>query len=118
MTNNQTPDPSNRRRSAREAPGAVVTVADALTGERMGQVGDLSAEGLMLITQYHIEPGALFQMEFKLADLGEQEHNFNVGALCLWCSAAQTHSTFWAGFEIMDISEQDAATLRDMVVHL
>jgi hypothetical protein len=118
MTNDHESAPDNRRRSARETPGAIVPVVDGLTGERMGQIGNLSAEGLMLIAQNHIEQGSLFQMEFTLTDLGEKEHTFNVGALCLWCSVANSRSTFWAGFEIMDISERDAATLRDIVVHL
>ena len=118
MTIDETADSINRRRSAREAPSAVVSVVDALTGERIGQIGNLSAEGMMLIAQNHIEEGALFQIEFTLSDQGGQQHSFNVGALCLWCTAAQSRDTYWAGFEIMDISEQDAKILRELVAQL
>ena len=116
MTNDQVDDPANQRRSDRKAPTNVVGVIDALTGDRIGQIGNLSAEGMMIISQHHIEPGAMFQMEFTLTDLNDQQHHFNVGSVCLWCSAAS--SRFWAGFEIMDVSEQDAKTLLDIVIHL
>lgn len=116
MTQDHEHDPENLRRSDRKSPNGIVAVIDALTGDRIGQIGNLSAEGMMLISPNHIEQGALFQMEFSLIDQEDQQHHFNVGALCLWCSAAS--SRFWAGFEIMDISEQDSETLRDIVVHL
>ena len=118
MTKDQTPDTTDQRRYDRKAPSSVVPVIDALTGERMGQIGNLSPEGLMLIAQNFIEQGALFQIEFTLTDRDQQEHTFDVGAFCLWCSAAKSRDTFWAGFEIMDISEQDASTLRGVVVQL
>jgi hypothetical protein len=91
---------------------------NAMTGEQMGHVGNLSAEGLMLIARMSVEPGLMFQICFSLPDPAGHEQAFNVGAICLWCSEASAPNTFWAGFEMMDMSDDEALTLRSIVTGL
>ena len=106
------------RRSDRKAPENVVPVVNTITGEQMGHIGNLSAEGLMLIARMAIEPGLMFQICFSLPDLAGHVQAFNVGAICLWCSEASAPSTYWAGFEMMDVSDDEALILRSIVTDL
>ena len=111
-------DVNEHRRSDRKAPENVVPVVNTLTGEQMGHIGNLSVEGMMLIARMAIEPGLMFQICFSLADVAGKEQAFNVGAICLWCSEASAPNTFWAGFEMMDMSDEEALALRSIVTGL
>ena len=118
MTNDLSSNEQDQRRSDRKALSEVVTVLDGVTGDRMGQIGNLSTEGLMLITRNDVETDSLFQLNFTLVGPDDQAHDFNIGAVCIWCSPASSTNSYWAGFVIMDISEQDGKFFRDTVLTL
>ena len=111
-------DPRDQRRSDRKSPEGIVPVMNGITDERIGHIGNISCEGLMLIARIEPEPGSLFQFSFTLPDPQGNPAQFDVGAVCLWCTKASTPNTFWAGFEIMDIADADAQLLRETVTNL
>lgn len=108
----------DQRRSDRKSLDSVVPVTNAITGEQLGHIGNISAEGMMLIARSDLEEGHMFQICFALPEPSGDERAFNVGAICLWCSEASSPNTYWAGFEIMDISDDEALTLRSIITEL
>ena len=100
----------DQRRYQRTTPDDVVRVHDSLTGEVLGQIGNLSANGMMLITDARIEEDRVLQVHFLLSN-ESLERTINVGVRSLWVQTANISSRFWVGLEIIDISDDDEAFL-------
>ena len=115
MTEDQS---AEQRRSDRKTLSSIVPVFDAMSGERIGHIGNVSAGGLMVICQIAVGEGHLYQLNFVLPEAEEPEQEFNVGAHCLWCSEAQSTGTFWAGFHIIDATDEEFESLEDIVLQL
>ncbi|MEM9533102.1 MAG: PilZ domain-containing protein [Pseudomonadota bacterium] len=110
---------TEQRASSRKSMSSIVPVFDAMTGERLGHIGNISSGGLMVICQKEVGDGHLYQLHFSVPQDDEDDAStFNVGAHCLWCSEAESTGTFWAGFEIIDISDDEASELEGMVLKI
>lgn len=102
---------TEHRRAQRKRADIVIQVTNAITGEIMGRIGNLSAEGLMLITSRPVRDDALYQFIFHLPNDHGPPHTVEVGAHEQWSEPASAPGQYWAGFRFIDISEADAAVL-------
>jgi hypothetical protein len=93
-----------KRQSTRKIANNTIQIHDLNTGRLLGQVVNLTSDGLMLISPQPIESNLVFQMELILQDQNHHQHNIRIGAESLWCSGANEPGYFWAGFQIIDIS--------------
>lgn len=99
------------RRSVRKRTREAILVTNAMTGNTLGRIGNLSVDGMMLITPAPIGEGCLYQVQIQLADEHGQPRRLEVGIQCLWSESARTERTYWAGCRIIDISPPDQAVL-------
>ena len=99
----------NRRSRRKQVPQAI-EVTNTLTGEVVGQVGNLSNDGMLLIANQPIPDDALFQFNFVLPG-SEPGRRIDVGVHEQWGEPAKTPGQYWAGFRIIDIGRQDRAQL-------
>ena len=111
-------DYKEMRQSDRKSPEEIVPVFNAITDERMGHIGNVSEGGMMLISRVPISDGHMYQIRFSLDDAGGTTHTFNVGMECLWVSEASSPDTYWAGFQIIDISDAEALALKGALADL
>jgi c-di-GMP-binding flagellar brake protein YcgR len=100
----------NRRVSIPEHP----KIYDAHNGEAIGELVNLSSDGLMAASSECISCGSVRQMRIPLIK-GEEQVNVLVGAESLWCEDANDSGIFWTGFQIIDISPEDQLTLDAIV---
>ncbi len=98
----------DQRRLERHIFDEVIPVYDAVTNEQIGQLANLSEQGLMLITRQKFDTEALFRVHFSLPDI---EQPFKLGVESLWVNDAMSRNMFWVGFEIIDIDQQQSAQL-------
>ena len=98
------------RRSRRRQTQQGIDVTNVLTGETIGQVGNLSADGMLLVANRSIADGALFQVAFDLPG-AEPPRRLAVGVYEQWNEAANTPGQFWTGFRIIDIAPDDRVAL-------
>ena len=77
----------------------------------MGRIGNLSVDGMMLITSHGVADGCLYQVQFQLRDEQQQAHRMEVGIQCLWSEAASTEHSYWIGCKIIDISDEQQQLL-------
>lgn len=103
------------RRSIRKRTGESILVTDAMTGRTIGRIGNLSVDGMMLISAQPIAEGSLYQLQFQLADAQRLPHRMEVGIQCLWSEAARTEHTHWAGCRIIDIAPIEQLVLAGWV---
>ncbi len=104
--------PQEKRRTERKQPAVRVLVFDVITGDEMGQLGNITPDGLMLITDQPVMDGSIFQLNFALSDPADQTtFDFSVGATSLWGMEAAS-GNYWSGFQIIDISDDQQESLN------
>lgn len=99
------------RRSVRKRTAEVIMAINAMTGETLGRIGNLSVDGMMLISSHSMREEQLFQVQFQLRDAQRVIHRFEVGIQCLWCDEARTEHTYWTGAKLIDISDAEQEVL-------
>ncbi len=103
---------ANKRRSERKSASGVIQVVNAITGETMGRIGNLSSSGLMLISQQALREDALYQLSFQLQHGDGRARTMEIGVHEQWSEQAAVPGQYWAGFRIIDLSPDDASALQ------
>jgi hypothetical protein len=108
----------NRREHPRHVPDFEVEVHDLNSGQRLGRLVDLSAEGFMLFSEVAIEVDSV--MQFRLLPALETPgiKAIELGAECLWSRPGGDNQHCWAGFQIIDISDAEADALQVLLDQL
>jgi hypothetical protein len=102
---------AHQRRHARKPVGHALMISNSMTAETLGRVGNLSADGMMLITSRPMHEGWYFQVGFALQVGKLPARRLDVGIQCLWTEAARTAGSHWTGCKIIDIGEEDQQML-------
>ncbi len=103
------------RRSVRKRARDAIMVINAMTGETLGRIGNLSVDGMMLITPQPLPEGRLYQLQFMLASAERHPRRLEIGIQCMWSDAARTDRTYWTGCRIIDIAPAERDILADWV---
>ena len=104
-----------RRRPRREL-STPVPVVDAMTGETVGHVGNLSESGMLLLANRALVDDALYQVRFRLPATGGEAHDFEVGAHVLWTDADATGTRAWTGLRFIAVPDAQARRLHAWIV--
>lgn len=107
-----TPNPQESRRAHRKPVNIAAEVIDAISGRRMGQLGNLSASGMLLIGSQAPRNEAIYQLRLPLPGLGEAATAIEVGVQEQWHEEAATPGQYWAGYRIIAIGDQESAQLQ------
>ncbi|HET7558203.1 MAG TPA: PilZ domain-containing protein [Rhodanobacteraceae bacterium] len=104
---------SEQRRATRKAALGSIEVSDALTGENIGRIGNLSRNGMMLIGRRTLTADALYQVRFHLPDREGRMRLLEAGVHEQWSEPAAVPGQHWAGLRIIALSETDGAVLSE-----
>jgi hypothetical protein len=104
------------RRAPRLPVRETMTVTDAMTDVPMGQVGNLSETGMLLIAHVPISDNVLYQLQFPIAGRPGSVI-IDVGAQVLWHGAANTPGRVWAGLRFLTVSAAHLQLLRSWIEH-
>lgn len=109
---------SERRRNDRvSAYEVVLPVINGIDGQRIGEVGNVSIGGMMLIATQQLYADGILQLKIDVpAELGFGL--ISLGVKILWCTPANSPDEFWAGLETIDISPADRESLQHLIDHL
>ncbi|GAA0718911.1 PilZ domain-containing protein [Dokdonella soli] len=108
---------NEKRRLPRKRPDVALQVTDAMTGDVVGRLGNLSLEGMMLIAHAPIIEDGLYQFVFHLPDAHGRLHPLEVGVHEQWSEASNVRGHHWIGFRFIDITAEDQRVLRDWLMH-
>jgi len=106
--------PGNRRQAARKPVRPAATVTDLISGQAMGQVGNLSSTGMLLIGPQPPRSEALYQVGVTLPGVNSphgQRVAITLGIQEQWHEPAAS-GQIWAGYRIVAISDEDVAQLQ------
>ena len=108
---------TEHRRSQRKRAHHAIQVTNSITGQQIGHVGNLSIDGMLLITSKRMAEDALFQFNFQLPNgATAQMHQVEIGVHEQWSEPANVPGLFWSGFRIVDIGPEDYSVLHDWVM--
>jgi hypothetical protein len=88
---------------------------DRKSGELIGNLVDLTAEGLQLISETPIEPGKILEirMEFPEEVDGQQEMRLN--AETIWCNHQLDPDLFSVGCRLLPVTPTQVSIIRDLI---
>lgn len=92
-----------------------LNVSETSSGVLLGQLVNISEEGLMLVSSAPLATGRTYHLTIPLSAEGLNDSSIRLIAESLWCEDANSSGTFWTGFQIVDISEEDQQVLRQIV---
>ena len=106
---------SNKRKLARKIANIVLEISDHNTGSHMGQVVNITTEGLLLISIEPIAVDGIFQMDMHTGESIDGVESINFGATALWSSPARQAGSYWTGFHIIDISPETSSIIEQII---
>lgn len=110
-----TPTPQESRRARRRKVEGTIQVIDSMTEQPIGQLGNISENGLLLIAHVPLTEDALYQVRFTLGDGYGPRLNLEVGVHLLWHQAAGSPGVSWNGFRFINILDSQLDQLRQWV---
>lgn len=89
-----------RRRIQRQQLPYYLKVFNRITDKPLGYIGNLSCEGLMLISQWPLLVGARFDMRLKIPTADGNWRPIDFHASCQWSKEDVTPGSFDSGFHL------------------
>jgi hypothetical protein len=107
---------TEKRKTPRKIADDVLVVSDQHTNITLGQVANISAEGLMLISNQPFAAGSVYELDLKLPRLVKGHSMISFGAEVAWSTPGSQPGTHWSGFRIIDASADDVLTIDELIL--
>jgi len=109
---------NERRKNDRiDAYNVGLSVLNSIDDQELGNIGNLSPGGMMLITTRQLQADGILQLKIDTpAEFGCGP--VSMGVKILWCTPANSPDEYWAGLETIDISSADRESLKCLLSHL
>lgn len=104
--------PDERRKIPRKMIAYFTRVFDARSNEMIGNLGDITSAGAMLISHEEIPVDEDFDLRLELSEDVSDAHSMDFGARSIWCEPDLDPTRFNVGFEITRIDEEGLATIK------
>ncbi len=114
MNSSVNPAHAEQRRKNRVTIPEHPQILDAHSDKVLGELVNLSSDGLMAVSPAGIASGTVYQMRIPLIQDGDRVEIL-VGAESLWCDDANGSGSYWTGFQIIDISSEHQDILDSVV---
>ena len=93
----------------------IVKAFDTENGEFIGRVVDITADGMMLVTDDICTIGRVFQMRIILPVMVHHKTDVNVEARVIWCEPDPNPSYCKTGFHFVNLPGEDGFLLEDIM---
>ncbi len=112
---NQDPNAQNDRKLQRHEFLLPIAVIDTLTGDSLGALVNINIEGLMVMGNVAIDGNRLYQVELQLPDTIHGHDKVALGIDCLWSRRDEEYERHWAGFQIIDVSQDALKVIEHLI---
>lgn len=103
------------RRARRRKVMDRILVTDTMTDAVIGNIGNLSETGILLLASKLLVEDALYQLRFYLPNLQSRVGDFEVGAHLLWQDRASAPGQSWTGFRFIAVPPAQGEALRKWI---
>ncbi len=95
-----------------------VKVFDAESNQVIGRVVDITADGLMMVGNVHLEPGRVFNLRIVLPPKSYGKNDISVQAEAVWCEQDTNPSYYQTGFKFQNLTGNDGFLLEDVMYRM
>lgn len=89
---------------------------DRETGQLLGYLANLTAEGMMLISETPLIKGRIYRMHMELAEEFFSKPHLDFEARCMWCQPENIAPQFYnAGFLFVTIAPEDIQIIDQII---
>lgn len=103
---------SEKRSQVRIPVDDEICVRDTVSGVELGTLANVHDEGFMVISDGGLKEDHLYQVAFEI---NSSRKPITLGAECLWISETGTGDQVWAGFQIMDLSDDARQQIEQLL---
>lgn len=93
-----------------------LAVVDVDTGDAVGRIVDVTAEGFALVSPARVPEGRAFSLEIALPEPAFGRSSVRVEAQSVWCRPDESPDLFLTGFRIAEASAPDIHALVATIV--
>ena len=104
-----------RRKTKRRYLLYYMRVYDTATREQIGNLVDITPKGMMIVNPQPIPEGRTFQIRLELSGEVSEKPHMEFSAVSIWCKPDIEPSLYNTGFEIRDLSSEDARIIKKIV---
>lgn len=104
---------SEKRSQVRIPVDEEICVRDTVSGLEIGTLANVHDEGFMVISDGGLKEDHLYQIVFEI---NPGHESIPLGAECLWISETGTGDQVWAGFQIMDMSDDARQQIKGLIL--
>jgi hypothetical protein len=108
-------DQIKRRRLERKQLTTPLALTNVFTNENVGELINVTIEGLMIMANEPLETQSIFQLQLHLPAPIKGQTHINLGVDCLWCKQDDNFNRYWAGFQIIDASPESIDILAELI---
>lgn len=108
---------SQNRKLQRREIGRTVRIRDVITDARVGELVNITTEGMMIISDREVVTNSIFQLKLELPEPIDGHDTIDVGVDCLWCRTADNFGRFWSGYQIIDASPEAISTIEALIAN-
>ena len=85
------------------------------TNELIGFLGDITHEGLLLVSEDAIESDKAYNLQMRLFPEENAEKSLLFTATCRWSRIAANPDLFEAGFQFVNVTPHDVSLIDDLI---
>jgi hypothetical protein len=105
-----------KRHSQRKVANEILIIVDQITGNQIGRVVNISSEGLMLLSDEPMVTGSVYQLDLLLPNPVRDQQKVAFAAEAVWCTEASQPESYWSGFHIIDIANEDVLIIDELIL--
>jgi len=90
-------------------------VYDLQTGRQLGSLGDITTEGLMVVSKEALDVDKEWELQLRRQGPSAPEHTFSCRARSVWCNVDINPAYYATGFHILDRSPELEREIKALV---
>jgi hypothetical protein len=88
---------------------------DRKTGDLIGNLVDLTSEGLQLISEKPIENGTLLEIRMEFPEPVDDQQELQLNAVAVWCDHQMDPDLFSVGCKLIPVTPTNVTIIRDLI---
>ncbi len=88
---------------------------DRKTGDLIGNLVDLTSEGLQLISEKPYENGTLLEIRMEFPEVIDGQQELRLNAVTVWCDHELDPDLFSVGCKLIPVTPTNVTLIRDLI---
>ena len=103
------------RKHQRQELNATILIRNSMNRELIGELVNITVEGLMIISDQEMNTSSIFQFSLELPEAINGLSQIDLVVDCLWSRRAENVNRHWSGYQIIDASPEALQTIDDLI---